>query len=65
MTDGRLLREEDFETVILRETAEKLNFIYRLAGRYRAPELLEFLDAVAEGLRRPRDSSRVRTRSRS
>ncbi len=55
MDDGRLLREEDFESTVLREAAEKLNIIYRLASTYRAPELLEFLDAVAEGLLRPED----------
>lgn len=50
MIDGRLLREEDFDSAVLREAADKLNFIYRLARAYRAPELLEFLHALATGL---------------
>jgi len=59
MIDGRLLREDDFDSVVLREAAEKLNFIYGLARAYRAPELLEFLDAVAEGLLAPEDYRRA------
>lgn len=59
MIDGRLLREDDFDSVVLREAAEKLNFIYCLARTYRAPELLEFLDAVAEGLLKPEDYRRA------
>lgn len=65
MIDGRLLREEDFDSDVLREAAEKLNFIYRLARTYRAPELLEFLDAVAEGLLRPEDFQRAGLISRN
>ena len=65
MIDGRLLREEDFESTVLREAAEALNIIYRLARAYRAPELLEFLDAVAEGLLAPEDYRRSRLMSRN
>ena len=50
MIDGRLLREEDFDSAVLREAADKLNFIYRLACTYRAPELLRFLSTLASGL---------------
>jgi hypothetical protein len=52
MTDGRLLREEDFDSAVLRETAQMLNFIGRLAFTFRAPELLRFLGALAKGLAR-------------
>lgn len=65
MIDGRLLREEDFESSVLREAAETLNIIYRLASTYRAPELLAFLDAVAEGLLRPEDYRRAGLMSRN
>ncbi|HLY10442.1 MAG TPA: hypothetical protein VKW04_14160 [Planctomycetota bacterium] len=58
MIDGRLLREEDFDSVVLREAAERLNLIYRLARTYRAPELVAFLDAVAEGLLQQEDPRR-------
>jgi len=54
MTPGRLLRREDFESTVLREAADKLNFIYRLAVAYRAPELLEFLEALARSLEQAR-----------
>jgi len=50
MMDGRLLREEDFESAVLRDAAVKLNFIFRLARTYRAPELVGFLDALIDGL---------------
>jgi hypothetical protein len=52
MTHGRLLREEDFDSTVLREAADKLNFISRLAFLYRAPELLRFLGALARSLAR-------------
>ena len=50
MIDGRLLREEDFDSAVLREAADKLNFIYRLACTFRAPELLRFLSTLSSGL---------------
>jgi hypothetical protein len=50
MTHSRLLREEDFDSIVLREAADKLNFISRLAFAYRAPELLRFLGALARSL---------------
>jgi hypothetical protein len=52
MTDGPLLREEDFDSAVLREAAQMLNFIGRLAYTFRAPELLRFLGALAKGLAR-------------
>jgi hypothetical protein len=52
MIRRRLIREEDYESQVLREAAEKLNFIYGLANAYRAPELLDFLHALAQGLSR-------------
>lgn len=55
MVQDPLLLEDDFDSALLGEAAKRLNFIYRLARRYRAPELLEFLDAVAEGLLRQED----------
>jgi len=54
MTHARLLRAEDFESTVLKEAADKLNFIHRLALAYRAPELLRFLDALARGLEHAR-----------
>lgn len=50
MTRKPLLREEDFESKILREAAESLNFIWLLASTYRAPELLEFLGRLRREL---------------
>ncbi len=50
MTHGRLLREEDFDSTVLKEAADKLNFISCLAFAYRAPELLRFLHALAGSL---------------
>ena len=52
MVRRRLIRKEDFDSRVLREAAEKLNFIYGLAIAYRAPELLDFLHALAQGLAR-------------
>jgi len=65
MIDGRLLREEDFESAVLREAADKLNFIYRLARAYRAPELLAFLRALSRGLDDRGDFLRVNSPSRN
>ena len=50
MTHDRLLCVEDFDSDVLREAAEKLNVISRLAFMYRAPELLRFLGALAKSL---------------
>ena len=52
MAYGRLLREEEFDSTVLREAAEKLNFIGRLAYAYRAPELLRFIGALSRSLAR-------------
>jgi hypothetical protein len=54
MTQARLVRREDFESTVLREAADKLNFIYRLAVAYRAPELLRFLETLARSLEQAR-----------
>lgn len=50
MSKDALMREDAFESRVLREAAESLNFIWLLASTYRAPELLEFVDALGEGL---------------
>jgi len=52
MAYGRLLREEEFDSTVLREAAEKLNFIGRLAYAYRAPELLRFIGSLSRSLAR-------------
>jgi len=52
MTHDWLLCEEDFDSAVLKEAAEKLNDISRLAFMYRAPELLRFLGALAKSLAR-------------
>jgi hypothetical protein len=65
MTFSRLVREEEFDSTVLREAAEKINFIGRLAYAYRAPELLRFLGALArslvrlEGLLRAERATRI------
>jgi hypothetical protein len=47
MNPNLLLEEERYESTVLREAAEKLNFIWRLAYAYKPPELLRFLDDLA------------------
>ena len=47
----RLLDETSYESEVLREAARRLNFIGILASRYKPPELLRFLDDLAQGLR--------------
>src|SRR5260370_766342 len=44
MNDRWLIEPGDIDSAVLREAAEKLNFIWRLAYAYRAPELLERRD---------------------
>ena len=48
----RLLDETSYESDVLREAARRLNFIGVLADRYGPPELLRFLDDLAQGLKR-------------
>jgi hypothetical protein len=46
MQDRWLLDERTIDSAVLREATEKLNFIWRLADAYRAPEHLEWLDLI-------------------
>lgn len=43
MSTDALLKEDRYESTVLREAAEKLNFIWRLAYAYKPPEILHFL----------------------
>lgn len=65
MTHSRLLREEDFDSSVLREAADKLNFISRLAFAYRAPELVRFLQTLARSLRPLEEGLRAELVSRN
>jgi hypothetical protein len=55
MNDRWIIDEGDIHSAVLREATEKLNFIWRLAHAYRAPELLEWLDLLALELAVRRD----------
>ena len=46
-----LLSVEEYESGVLREAAKSLNFIWLCARAYRAPELLEFLEALRSRLK--------------
>jgi len=50
MSVDRILGEVEWTSVVMRETAARVNFIWRLAVLYRAPEPLAFVDALAKGL---------------
>jgi hypothetical protein len=65
MNDRWLIEPGDQESAVLREAAEKLNFIWRLASAYRAPELLEWLDRLSEELALRRDFVRTNLGSRA
>ncbi len=54
---SHLVEEEEFESKVLQEAAESLNFIGLLASAYRAPELLAFIEKLAAGLERFRKCS--------
>ena len=54
-----LLKEDRYESTVLREAAEKLNFIWRLAYAYKPPELLCFLDDLAGKLAERREFLRT------
>jgi hypothetical protein len=43
MNTKDLVQGDKYESTVLREAAEKLNFIWRLAYAYKPPELLQFL----------------------
>ena len=64
MNDRWLIDERDIDGAVLREASEKLNFIWRLAYAYRAPELLGWLDALAGELAGRRDFIRENLKSR-
>ena len=55
--ESRLLEEAEFESKVLQEAAESLNFIGLLASAYRAPELLEFIEKLAGSLARFREKN--------
>jgi hypothetical protein len=65
MNDRWILDEGVIDRAVLREATEKLNFIWRLAAAYRAPELLEWLDQVTGELVDRRDFVRSQLRPRS
>ena len=64
MNDSRLLDEGDIDSAVLREATVKLNFIWRLAYAYRAPELLEWLNDLTEELVSRRDFVKTNLKSR-
>ena len=64
MNDRWLIDERDLDSAVLREASEKLNFIWRLASAYRAPELLGWLDVLAGELAGRRDFIRKNLKSR-
>lgn len=64
MNDRWLVDERMIDSAVLREATEKLNFIWRLAAAYQAPELLEWLDLVAGELADRRDFLRSHLKSR-
>jgi len=55
-----LLRETEWQSAVLREAAEKMNFVWLVASAYRPPEFLSFLDALARGLSKAREILEVR-----
>ena len=59
MNDRWIIDERDLDSGILREATEKLNFIWRLAHAYRAPEHLEWLDLLTRELASRRDFIRA------
>jgi len=50
MSREGIVREDRFRSQALREAAGALNFIWRLARAYRAPELLEFWEVLGRNL---------------
>lgn len=50
MEDDRFLSVDEFESRMLRDAAELLNFIWILASAYHAPELLAFQEALRHRL---------------
>jgi hypothetical protein len=64
MNDRRLLDEGAIDSAVLREATLKLNFIWRLAFTYKAPELLEWLDDLTEELIGRRDFVKTTLKSR-
>jgi hypothetical protein len=63
MNDRWLVDERMIDSAVLREATETLNFIWRLAYAYQAPELLEWLDLVAGELADRRDFLRSHLKS--
>jgi hypothetical protein len=51
----RLLREDEWQSSVLREAAEKMNFILLVTSAYRPPEFLSFLDALSLALGKARE----------
>jgi hypothetical protein len=64
MDDRWLIDERTIDSAVLREATEKLNFIWRLAYAYEAPELLLWLDLLAGELADRRDFVRLALTSR-
>ena len=64
MDDRWLIDERTIDSAVLREATEKLNFVWRLAYAYRAPELLAWLDLVTGKLVDRRDFVRSHMRPR-
>jgi hypothetical protein len=59
MNTKALLEGDRYESTVLRESADKLNLIWRLAYAYQAPELLRFLDDLAGVLAERREFLRT------
>ncbi len=64
MNDRWLMDERMIQSAVLREATDKLNFIWRLAYAYHAPELLEWLDDLTGELADRRDFVRSHLQSR-
>jgi hypothetical protein len=59
MNSNDLLRGDWYESTVLREAAEKLNFIWRLAYAYKPPEILQFLQDLTGELDTRREFVRI------
>jgi len=64
MKDPLLLEERDVDSALLREATEKLNFIWALAARYRAPVLLTWFDTLTRSLLGRQDVVQSQLKSR-
>lgn len=56
MDAGRILEEEGWTSAVMREAAARVNFLWRVAWVYRAPEPLAFMEALASGIERRKEA---------